>query len=541
MSAVQELSGTVLEGRRLADRLGWTSHTAVYLAPGDGRQLVVKVFDSVLEPGDGLARRLSYECAVLAELGHPAIVPIEAVGRAEGLTFTVSPFVAAQPLQQLLDAGRLDNEQAWRVVSRVAEVLDAIHDRGLVYRTLKPINILVDERNNAYLAEFGMLGSRAGPLALADPSAVLTTPQYLAPEQVEGQEPGARADVYALAVLAFEILTASRLHASQSVAETLQATLAGRPPSAHARVPALPRGVDAILAGAMARDPQARPRRASELLDELVTVPDDRPVVVRRPAPAAAPAPAAGPAPLAANGPAGGPFTGKAPIAADSMVTVLSRAGVPVYHGTQRRLLTSYFAVLMRCARETAGPRWPEVRAASGLVDGGDGEPPEDGALGVPLEDASRLAAAFDDVYGLEAPGAQRMWGRQTMEHWIRTRGPLRDDSQPRPRRLWPRQSPEQKVEEVLSGLARSLERVRGESLTTWKQVEHRQYWLVQYDNLMAVGRRRPARSCYFWTAAVEAALRSRGLANDWVVEEAECGCVTGSYNCVFTIQHAPF
>ena len=56
----------------------------------------------------------------------------------------------------------------------------------------------------------------------------------------------------------------------------------------------------------------------------------------------------------------------------------------------------------------------------------------------------------------------------------------------------------------------------------------------------MAVGRRRPARSCDFWTGAVEAALRSRGLANEWLVKEAECGCVTGSFNCVFTIQRSP-
>jgi hypothetical protein len=104
-----------------------------------------------------------------------------------------------------------------------------------------------------------------------------------------------------------------------------------------------------------------------------------------------------------------------------------------------------------------------------------------------------------------------------------------------RPLRL--RTTAEQRVEDALEFLTRSLDRVRGERLTAWKRVEKRQFWVVHHDNLTAIGRRRPARACEFSTAALLQALRWAGCANDWFVEEAECGCVTGTYDCVFTIQ----
>src|SRR5262249_43506383 len=97
--------------------------------------------------------------------------------------------------------------------------------------------------------------------------------------------------------------------------------------------------------------------------------------------------------------------------------------------------------------------------------------------------------------------------------------------------------SPEQRVEDAVSVFVRGQDRVRGEQLTAWKRVERRQVWVVLYDNLTAVGRRRPVRACGVSTAALEQALRWGGCANAWFVEEAECGCVTGTFDCVFTIQ----
>jgi hypothetical protein len=281
----------------------------------------------------------------------------------------------------------------------------------------------------------------------------------------------------------------------------------------------------------MAKDPDDRPRSASELLEQIVTLPDEQ---GPRPSRPAALAPAPGPAAVAMSVP-------KAPIADESMITVLRRMGVPVYEARRARLLTAYWVMLMRHAKEAAGPRWPEVLAASGLQDLPEEVPPHDGGRDVPVEDASRLAGAFEVVYGLEALDVQRVWGRQATEVWIKKNQQLQEGDVTYLMPIRMRAKPEQKVEDVLYIFSRGLDRIRGERLTAWKRIDKTQFWLVHYDNLMAVGRRRPARSCYFWTAAVEAALRWGGLANDWAVEEAECGCVTGTYNCVFKIQRAPF
>jgi hypothetical protein len=193
----------------------------------------------------------------------------------------------------------------------------------------------------------------------------------------------------------------------------------------------------------------------------------------------------------------------------------------------------------MRFAREVCEARWPEVIEAAGLQDFREDEAPDDADRDAPVEAASRLAGAIEAVCGPAAPELLRRWGQQSTSFWIKKMQQLQEGSVTylMPFRMMPR--PEQKVEDVLYIFTRNQDRIRGERLTTWKQVDRHQFWLVHYDNLMAVGRRRPARSCYFWTAALETTLRWGGLANDWVVEEAECGCVTGAYDCVFTVKHS--
>jgi hypothetical protein len=89
----------------------------------------------------------------------------------------------------------------------------------------------------------------------------------------------------------------------------------------------------------------------------------------------------------------------------------------------------------------------------------------------------------------------------------------------------------------VLKAFTESLDRVRGEHTHTWKQMDDSQFWLVHYTNLYALGRLKKEKACYVWTASFESMLRWAGLANNWYVEEIECGCVTGTFDCVFAIR----
>ncbi|HYW23416.1 MAG TPA: serine/threonine-protein kinase [Terriglobales bacterium] len=549
---IQELGGSSVGGYQLIRCLGHGTHTAVYRATGSlGSQWALKVIDRQLEPEAALVERLRREASLCSRVDHPAILPMYDVGRDEHVTFATAPFLDAPMLADLMADGRVDPDLLWNVVSQIADALQRAHELGLVCRVIKPSNILVDSAGRAYLAEFGIASRRTGPLALTSPGYNLGTPQYLAPEQVEGKEPTRRADVYAIGVLIFEILTETALFNGRSVAETLTATLNGQVPSANARNRRLPPGVDAALTRALAKDPADRHDSVWQLLEELVGVPDVEEVTSRRPvramdAPTGLPVGAGRDPVLERIGASLSPEYGiaptngivespravlpnqPAPIPADSAVSMLHRMGVPRLECHDLPLLNSYFACLMRHARETAGRSWPQVLEAAGMRHYLAQDPSDDGERTATADECSRLAEAFEHVFGPDGPAHLRTLGRTVTEDWLRS-------TQPKPFRMMGR--PDSKVADALYVFNHSMDRVRGEPLHAWKQIDKRQFWIVHYANLFALGRRKTAKACHFWVAAFESALRWGGLANDWTVEETECGCTTGTFCCVFTVE----
>jgi serine/threonine-protein kinase len=523
LGGVRDLSGINLHGYLLEDCLGSSSHTAVYRAsaPG-GAEWAVKLIDAELEPEASLWERIRREAGLLSNVEHPDILPIHDAGRSDALTFATSPFMRARTLQDLMAAASLDSELTWRIVTQIADALDRVHYRGLVFRVLKPANILVDDSNKVHLVEFGLASRRVGPLAMSTPTYQLGAPQYLAPEQVEGREPDWRSDIYAMAVLVFELLTRTSLYGPAPLSETLKATLLAPVPSAWSRRRDLPQGVDRVLGRAMAKSPRERHRSVWELLDELVNLPEDPPprgpsAVLLPAVPASGPPPEVDPATVGPTAPA-----------PDSAVAFLHRVGVPPLEGRQQMILNSYFATLMRYGKAVSELRWPEVLTAAGLENYFYDEPPDDEGRQAPVEAISRLAEAVEVVFGQSAPDFMRRWGRTTTDSWIRST---------RRRSVRRLGSATQRVESTLDALTQSLDRIRGEHLHAWRQMDRSQFWLVHCDNLMVVGRRKAVKSCHFWTAAAESTLRWAGLANQWVVDEVECGTVTGTFDCVFSIR----
>jgi serine/threonine protein kinase len=553
---IQELGGSSVGGYQLIKCLGHGTHTAVYRATGSlGSQWALKVIDRQLEPEAALVERLRREASLCSRVDHPAILPMYDVGRDDHVTFATAPFLEAPTLDDLMIEGRVDPDLLWSVVSQIADALERAHGLGLVCRVLKPNNILIDSSGRAYMAEFGIASRRTGPLALTSPGYNLRSPQYLAPEQVEGKEPNRRADVYAIGVLIFEILTETQLFSGRSVGELLTATLNGQVPSAHARNRRLPRGVDRILARALAKDPHERHESVWELLDELIQVPDMEQSAPAPQPPVEAPAPVAPapppqpryeprpppqpvdvwqpPLPEVPAAPQYAPPALQqpavaAPLPADSAVSMLHKMGVPALESHDLPILNSYFACLLRHTKDVAERRWPQILETAGLQHFLTQDPPDDGERTASTADCSRLTEAFDIVFGADAPAHLRSLGRTVTDDWLRS-------TQPKPFRMMGK--PESKVADALYVFNHSMDRVRGEPLHAWKQIDKRQFWIVHYANLFALGRVKPAKSCHFWSAAFESALRWGGLANDWSVEETECGCVTGTWCCVFTVE----
>jgi hypothetical protein len=415
------------------------------------------------------------------------------------MTVVAMPLKRATTLHDLMLRGLLDTEEAWSLLNQIAESLDLVHEHGLSYRLLKPVNILVDE-GRAYLAEFGATGERVGPLALSTPSFRIAQPQYLAPEQVEGKEIDSRADVYAFGVLVFELATRTPFHEIASPAEVLRATLEQPPPSASACNPRLPADVDPVLRRALAKDPTQRHRSAREFLEELVYPPQGRMAVV-------APASVA-PSPV-------------------FPLQVLPELDLPEIEGDRQGVLDSFFAACVRLGRQVAGPRWPPILVHAGLQEYLLQDPPEKGELVPEMLALTRLADGFEAIFGQDAPRHLHHWGELVGGQWLRS-------IQERP--PWIAGPPTGRLVDLLSVLIAALNRIRGEELFTWNQVNRALFRIVHERNIMAVGRRRQAEACHFWRGAYEAALRWAGLEEQWLVAEVECGCVSGTYNCVFTI-----
>jgi serine/threonine protein kinase len=271
--SVGTLEGTRVGGYLLRDRLGQGSHTAVYRASTEsGEWRALKLVDAQLEEGASLAARLRREAPVLAGIGDPRILPLLDPMATDEMTAVAMPLVGGHPLRDLMREGGVDPDLAWSVLSQVADSLETAHRGGLTYKVLKPANILVND-DGVYLAEFGVTGRWAGQVGLAAPNCQLDGAQYLAPEQILGEEPDHRADIYALGVLAFELATATALHEERDTSAILQRTLAVPRPSATARNPQVPPDVDGVLRRALARDPRARHASVRELIEELACPP----------------------------------------------------------------------------------------------------------------------------------------------------------------------------------------------------------------------------------------------------------------------------
>ena len=506
---VQDMKGAGLGGYQLQECLGFSSHTAVYRATGNGAgELVVKLVDGEIEPEAGLVDRLRRDAERLSGIDHPNIPPVQEVARLGSFSVAASPLVAAPTLRALLERGRLPDDLAWGVLCQVADALDRVHERKLSHRGVKPINILVGEGGRVHLVEFGTSSRWTGQLALTVGDYRLADPSYLAPEQVRGEEPDGRADVYALGVLAFELLTGQPPFKGARATQVLRWSLNSDPPAPRTLDARLPPAVDVVLRRALAKDPRQRYQSASELIDQLIELPDEPRLTRSQHAITKSPAPASEPA---------------------SATALLRKLGVPDVPARQDVLLNAFHATAVRACQGTTADTWSSVLAAGGLPPNLVDDLHDDAERSSSLDSLSRLAVGIEAVHGEAAAQIVREWGRRTLDTWL-------SSTQRKPFRM--RGRPDQRLRDTLYVLTQTLDRVRGEQLHTWREFDRGHFWVVYHGNLLARGRPRSQRPCHFSIGGLESALRWGGLANDWIPEEVECGRVTGSGSCVFSVEY---
>jgi eukaryotic-like serine/threonine-protein kinase len=223
-----------------------------------GRTVAIKVLADRYADDEGIRRRFTREAQAAARIsGEPNTVTIFDVGEWNGRPYIVMEFLEGGSLEARLKArGAQDPADVVRWLSEAAGALDAAHAAGIVHRDVKPGNLLLDGRGEARVADFGV-ASAVGLDSMTMTGTVLGTAGYLSPEQASGRRATTASDLYALGVVAFELLTGRRPYASDSPTAEAAAHVHAPIPSVSAHSD-LPRELDPVFRRALAKDPAER-------------------------------------------------------------------------------------------------------------------------------------------------------------------------------------------------------------------------------------------------------------------------------------------
>jgi serine/threonine protein kinase len=269
-------AGSLVAGYRLEAQVGAGGMAVVFRAHDErlGRPVALKMLAPGLTGDPAFRRRFIAESRAAALVEDPHIIPIYEAGEADGVLFIAMRFVRGGDLRLVLDReGALPPGRAAWFISPVASALDAAHGVGLVHRDVKPANVLVDARQNrpdhVYLSDFGVSKGAISSVSLTGAGQFLGTPDYSAPEQIQGQAVDGRTDQYALACVAYQLLTGALPFERDQGMAVLLAHLSQPPPSLSSLRPDLPGAADQVLAKGLAKVPEKRYGSCGEFADAL--------------------------------------------------------------------------------------------------------------------------------------------------------------------------------------------------------------------------------------------------------------------------------
>jgi eukaryotic-like serine/threonine-protein kinase len=264
-------SGVLPARYRGPQRIGRGGMGEIYRATDEslGRAVAVKVLSERFAEDDAVRERFTREALAAARLsGRPNVVTIFDVGEWGDRPFIVMEYLSGGSLEERLRKGRVPTAQALAWLEQAATALDAAHAEGVVHRDVKPGNLLLDRDDNVHVADFG-IASAAGLDSLTKTGTVLGTAAYLSPEQAQGERAVPASDRYALAVLAWELLTGERPFKGDTAAAEAAAHVHAEIPSISERRRDLPTELDEVFRRALAKDPRRRYGSAAELVAEL--------------------------------------------------------------------------------------------------------------------------------------------------------------------------------------------------------------------------------------------------------------------------------
>ena len=237
----------------------------VYTATGpDGGRVALKLVKDDYARDETFRRRFYREARIAQTVQHPNVVPVVDTGEHEGLPYMAQRFIEGMSLDEKLKRdGTLDVQTAVGVCTDVAAGLEALWGAGMVHRDVKPANILLDGSGRAYITDFGLAKDTQGSL-LTLPGQALGSMDYMAPEQIRGEQVGAATDIYALGCVMYECMCGRPPFAEVQGMRILWAHLQDPPPDPRSVRADIPERFSQTLLVALNKDAAARPQTAGE-------------------------------------------------------------------------------------------------------------------------------------------------------------------------------------------------------------------------------------------------------------------------------------
>jgi serine/threonine protein kinase len=241
-----------------------------------GRSVAIKVLSPHLAVDEAVKRRFRREARAISALNHPHICGLYDIGAADGHEFLVMELLEGQTLAARLTQGPIPPQEAMESAVQIASALERAHRQGIIHRDLKPANIMLT-KSGAKLLDFGLartMESEGTSSALSADDAVIGTIEYMAPEQLNGNEADARSDLFAFGVVLYEMLTGIRPFVGRNRASVIGAILFSSPQPAREHNSDLPPAVDRLLGACLHKDPEERLQTAHDLRLQLEWIRD---------------------------------------------------------------------------------------------------------------------------------------------------------------------------------------------------------------------------------------------------------------------------
>jgi serine/threonine-protein kinase len=253
------------------------------------RDVAIKVLPPYYAADENFVRRFRQEARSLAQLSHPNIVIVHDAGQEHGLLFIIMEYISGGNLRDYISPQMKSNEIT-RIIREVASALSYAHERGIVHRDVKPVNVLMDQSRRAVLSDFGIAKVLASISAMTRSGAGVGTPEYMSPEQCKGIQVDTRADIYALGVMLYEMLTSHTPFEADNYTALAHSHIYEQPPDPSRYNPRISPAVQAVTLKALAKSPEDRFQSA---MDMAITL--EQAMAAQQPLPAADRFPSHGP------------------------------------------------------------------------------------------------------------------------------------------------------------------------------------------------------------------------------------------------------